>query len=1257
MSLPPITLVALLLGSPARGEDALVESVVVPLSALPGDAKVEALGPPVGVVVDRLDARIQAGEDATVQLDWTLTVLKAGWVDLPLIGDGVALRKTRLDGRPLALTRAASGPRRLVQRLDAGVHRVRVEGTMAASDARLDLLVARAARARLETRGDGLSFSVTDGIVAAPGAWDLRATERLQVSWAPERPPPPRPRVVTVETASALRVDEVGVEGRARLRYRIVDGTVETLVVRMTGRVDEVEATGPGVIGHRLDGNRLTITLAEPLDGAVSVDLAWRAPPPASSDAAAPVPVPEGARGSGWLSVVRGDDSLLVPTPGRGMSAVSTDGLPDWAQGMVPGRPLVAYQVDAIERAELTWRRINWSPVDAPPTLVDEARYTVVHAEHGRVWVRAAWQVRNDRNPFLRVRLPDGWEPIGLRVAGLTAQPVRADDGRLLVPLEKSVETLDGLVAFPVELLMVGSEAGWDQRGERRIQTPSVDAPIAYARWEVMLPEDVLTRDVSGRPTVVEQWTPSEGGLLIGRATRVGFEEEDTEDEDTIAVVERGRGRRGRFSQRKMPADAAPSSRTRSSSSVDEKGVSQEYWNRAYSAYKDNRFDDAEALLEQSLTFDPDNASARSLQTNVDVLQGDMVVGEDQQAAANRVRENALSKSGHVVLAQAEVEAEAERRMRAGDTEGAKQAYGQLVKMTEQLAGMEQAEAVNQKSRLSSYLSVMDELEGKDDKDETVSKKKSKEGRKASVFKGEVATSLDTEPLDTGLSFGSAIGGANGSADGLGIGGKKRNGLTNRRADRSADSDGEARDATGDEFALASDLDKQFLERIPAGRSYQAAVQQSAGTAEEAPNDAPARAQVLDHEGVLSNKVTADFDFSSVEISGELVKPQGQLLLDRRVTISDEKSADSPLIIASDGQAPAGSAAVVFEAGFMSDGVVEEAPQGGDFGYVAGGGELGGLRAGRDKSAQDIPDVVMSDRSERDRAERKEVAAGPPPPPRPAPARQRRRGLDEGRRGGVMGAPAAPPAEAQHFVPATSAAPPGTVELNVIPDRFVELLVDDPAPVAAPQAVEAWPDPVMEPAMMPEPEPEPMPQQEMAWDLDDDDEPMMDMEREYRTATLSMSGTTRRSVRWPSWGFRSKDRSPPAPPAQFPMDDAVLLPSLPAGGPPIPAFPMTAAVPLPSLPGAGQPVPAFPVVASVHTAAYPRKATADPSFPLRPPPPPAAEFGLDIPQGIDASTLSLSIPETGTGLLLEQRLLPPDEPLSLTLRYRRRTRR
>ena len=513
---PPLPLLLALAWPPlARAADA----VVVPLSALAPAAESPEVAP-VAAVLGQASVTLEVGETSRISATLPFVVLRAGWVDLALPPADLVLDASALDGRPWEVT-VAAGQRRLVAWLEPGPHQVRLSGTVPTPGAALDLDLGAFAGAplRLSTRAPGFDV-VVDGAVSHDRGFDLPPRARLTAHWAPARPAPPRPRVIQVETHAALRADEAGVEGRARLRYRIVHGTAESLSLSLPAAARDLEVTGPGVSGHQRSGDRVTVRFSEPVSGVVRLDLAWRAPPPGADAAPAPLALPLDGRGETWVSVVRGDESVLLPEPAGGLRPEPLRSLPDLARGLVPGEPLVAYRAGAGDPVRLQWRRLTFEPVDQPATLVDEADYTVVHAASGRVWMRATWQVRNDRNPFLRVDVPAGWRVFGLRVAGRTAEPARAADGRLLVPLEKSVETLDGLVAFPVELMLVGEERAWAMRGDRRLETPAIDAPIAIARAEVRLPDGAVARRVAGRASVVEQWTPDTVSLDFGRGVK-----------------------------------------------------------------------------------------------------------------------------------------------------------------------------------------------------------------------------------------------------------------------------------------------------------------------------------------------------------------------------------------------------------------------------------------------------------------------------------------------------------------------------------------------------------------------------------------------------------------------------------------------------------------------------------------------------------------------------------------------------------------
>lgn len=1005
-------------------------------------------GPPVGWTAAPLEVALTPGEECTVALRLPLRVLADGWVEVPVAGPELVLTEAQLDGRPVRLAGHSAGLA-LLARLPAGPHVLSLSGTVACASDRLLLRTPLGGPAQLRVRGEDRSWTVDNGVHTGDRRWDLAPAPAVSAAWAPPREPPPRPRVFSHDSVVGLRVDEGGIEGRALVRQTVAHGTQDAVVVSIPGGVQEAWASGPGVVEARVQGERVTVVLQEAVEGTVEVDLGWRAAAPGEDGARAPVPQPVEGRGQTAVVVVQGDDSLLLPEPGPGLEAVPMRRVGRRARGLVPGEPLVVYLSEEGKRPELRLRQLRFSPVDAPPTVIDKADYTVTYAAHGRAWMRATWQVRNDRNPFLRVDVPEGWQVFGLRVAGTTAEPVRDESGALLVPLEKSVETLEGLVAFPVELMLVGEDTAWAARGRRALQTPTVDAPIAMARWELRLPDGLQPKEAEGRGTVVSQWTPEDTGLMIGRA-----------------------------SKRPPPADP------------DQQGqqLSQEYWNQAYSAYKANAFDQADALLQKSLEANPDNPSAQSLMGNLDVLKNRVELDRDAQVAANRVRAMAKARSGATVLAQAEKEQALERALRSGDEDEAARVADELLVLTSQLAAVEQVEAVEQKARLSSYRDTASKL----------GKKKSKAAEKRVV-----------------------------------------------RADNG-----------------------------PQSASFAAA---------PPPPPPPPKGS------------TTTIDFDDLDITGELVKPEGALVLDRK------KSQFSPLIRTPDLAGKISETSTVDSAFSEPEPVPEpeETPMASPVvanGWLDGdaGGELETVEGG-------IAGGVVG-------------------------------GVVGGVYGAVLGGAVASGGELaeEESKPAELDAP--------TPPRM-RALKEDLLERSEIVVVES--------------------NDESAADGDELDLRNVPMGRSYQEAVQLATGV---GGRWrdddrDSRDSRAAERRPEPPAARFPVDLPAAA-ARPLDAPPPGAFPVDRTAR--TGPPVHAPPPAVPVRAPLDTTVPvrgpvpppPVRAAAAPALPRRPAPPPPAPFGLDIPETVVASTLSLSLPEGGARLLLEQRVIPPGEPLRVELRYR-----
>ena len=704
--------------------------VVVPLDALAPDEPPDP-GPPVALIVDALAAVVGPADETLLDLTWEMHAVEPGWVDLRVVGTDLALEEATLDGRPVALAPAQDGIRTLTAHL-SGQHELRVRGSVATPNRRLDLPLLQAARMGLEVTTTNWDVEVDGGLSRDSGSFDLLSADRIAASWKPRAPPAPRPVVVSSEYAGGVTLDASGLQGRAVLRYQVRHGTVESLGFEIAPEVADLQIEGIGVAGHERRGNVVTVHLSRPVEGKIHLDVSYRT---ASTDSAGPssvpIPLPTGADG-GWITLLRGDESIVLPEVGTELEQVPSTRLPSWARGLGSGTTLATYRV-AGRAPALGYRLMQYQPAEEPPTLVDEARYEVAYSSHGGALLRVLYQVRNDRRQYLHLTPPTGFSLVGVRVAGDVVQPVTDGTGGIHIPLEKSIETLQGLVAFPVEVILWGDLEPWDRRGRRTLITPAVDAPVAYARWEVVMPPDAEARQTEGIPTLVDSWTSRKGGLEYGRAHGEGLEDDD--DFETISArrqkVARGSSRSTRDRGRRSgtagfaPA-AAPAPEPESTESdwkeVDEEEeewardeMSQYAWNRAYRAYQGNRFEEAQEHLDVSLEFNPDNAAAQALQDNVDLLLGKDQPAEEQ-VMAHRVREMARSRTSSMVVEQEKKKRKAEESLRAGDLDKAERELRALVDLTERLAQVEQADSIEQKTDLEVFnrqLAEIEQMEGR----------------------------------------------------------------------------------------------------------------------------------------------------------------------------------------------------------------------------------------------------------------------------------------------------------------------------------------------------------------------------------------------------------------------------------------------------------------------------------------------------------------------------------------------------------------
>src|SRR5262249_16109536 len=96
---------------------------------------------------------------------------------------------------------------------------------------------------------------------------------------------------------------------------------------------------------------------------------------------------------------------------------------------------------------------------------VEEARYRVLLSKEGKTLVEARFAIRNNQRNFLKVTLPAGATIRSASMGGNPVRPGQAQDGSLLLPLEKA-RTGEEAPVFEVEIFYLLRDPVWTDKGK-----------------------------------------------------------------------------------------------------------------------------------------------------------------------------------------------------------------------------------------------------------------------------------------------------------------------------------------------------------------------------------------------------------------------------------------------------------------------------------------------------------------------------------------------------------------------------------------------------------------------------------------------------------------------------------------------------------------------------------------------------------------------------------------------------------------------
>lgn len=447
------------------------------------------------------------GEDAFALVHLTMRgeVLKAkGWSAVPLLSTAAALQSAKINGKDAAIyldggyyTYITDQPGSFVAELDLAVSLQSADGEtgfalpMTQSGATEVVFVVESAEA--------LDFEVT----GARGATTARAGNAhtvkaivtslgsLAVSWqreVKETVEKAQQARVYAETQLLLGVAEGVLQGRATVNYTVLHAGVDKLRVQLPKDVTVLEVEGPGIREWKVTEGAVDVALNFEALGSYRLLIDYER---AIGAGTAQLPIPrvmDVAREKTWIGVDARSAVELVAGQATNATTVDVRELPAAIIGQTDFPVLLAWKARGGEVAIPLEVRTH-PDVDMLVTLVDTALADTLITVDGRRMTHLRYAVRNNRNQFLRLALPEGAEVWSASVAGRGVKVAKGEGG-VLVPLVRSDASGGSLSAFLVDVVYVENGADLGKSGTARMELPRVDAPTSQLQWTVYFPED-----------------------------------------------------------------------------------------------------------------------------------------------------------------------------------------------------------------------------------------------------------------------------------------------------------------------------------------------------------------------------------------------------------------------------------------------------------------------------------------------------------------------------------------------------------------------------------------------------------------------------------------------------------------------------------------------------------------------------------------------------------------------------------------------
>lgn len=339
-----------------------------------------------------------------------------------------------------------------------------------------------------------------------------------------------------------ISLSDVTLKGSASVDLHVKSGAISELLIEIPAQVNILSLSAPSLRTHRVtpeaDSQLVKVEFTQEMEGDFRVDIAYER---ILGDTELGVAVPtlkvrKAEVEQGRIAVEALSAVEVLPEAAEQLSAIEPIELPQQLVLKTTNPILLAYKYAHVSPPyKLALKVRRHKQIEVQTASIDEAVYRTLYTRDGLAVTSARFSMRNSREQFLRLRLPEGariWHAV---VDGRAEKPALADEPESESAKSSAkhvlIKIINSAQPFVVDLIYQSPATKMSRLGVVEGALPKPELIVTKTNWEVYLPSELKYGRVRTNMT-----TQVEGVVLQSGQINQRFDEFGSKNDRSVVL-------------------------------------------------------------------------------------------------------------------------------------------------------------------------------------------------------------------------------------------------------------------------------------------------------------------------------------------------------------------------------------------------------------------------------------------------------------------------------------------------------------------------------------------------------------------------------------------------------------------------------------------------------------------------------------------------------------------------------------------------